>query len=186
MQKRSPSINLLGGRKVNLFDKFINWALTIGRPVVIITELIALSAFLYRFNLDRQLIDIHSEIKQRQAIVEYLKNPENTYRNLQDRIELASKFSDFGGQKIKILKDIVSFAPQGMTFQSFTISKDRINIDANIQLVSSLASFVNSLKSYSGIENVSIDSIENKLSNGLISVSITANLSQQGSYAQNN
>lgn len=174
-----PSINLLGNKQGSIFDKFIDWALTIGRLVVILTEIIALSAFLYRFTLDRQLIDLHSKIKQEEAIVGYLKGEEETYRNLQDRIAVASTFFESGGKDVKVFNDIVGLAPLGMTFNDLTLTKNNIKIDANFQFISSLRAFVNSLKSYPNIKNVSIEKIENKLSNALISVSITAALKEK-------
>ncbi len=179
MVKRHPSINLLGEERIDFFDKFINWALTIGRLVVIIIELIALSAFLYRFSLDRQLIDLHSKIKQEQTIVQYFKNREDTYRDLQDRLKLTSDFSTLGGKKLNILKEIISFAPQGMTFNNFLISENRLTIEANLQLVSSLGVFISSLRNSKNIKSVSIDKIENKLSSTTITVSITATLAQE-------
>lgn len=174
-----PSINLLGNRQGSIFDKFIDWALTIGRLVVILTEVIALSAFLYRFTLDRQLIDLHSKIKQEEAIVGYLKVKEKTYRNLQDRIAIASAFFESGGKDVKVFNDIVELAPLGMTFNDLTLTENNIKIDANFQFISSLRAFVNSLKSYPNVKNVSIEKIENKLSNALISVSITAALKEK-------
>lgn len=173
-----PSINLLGNKQGSIFEKFIDWALTIGRIVVILTEVIALSAFLYRFSLDRQLIDLHSKIKQETAIVSYLKDREETYRNLQDRLSVASTFSEGGEKKIKIFNDIIRLAPAGMTFNELFLTKTNIRIDANFQYVSSLTSFVNSLKKYPTVGNISIDKIENKLSNALISVGITVNLKE--------
>ena len=177
MQKNHhPSINLLGNRQGSIFEKFIDWALTIGRLVVILTEVIALSAFVYRFTLDRQLIDLHSKIKQKTAIVGYLKGREETYRNLQDRLSVASTFSDSGEKKIKTFNDIIELSVGGMTFNELVLTENHVKIDANFQYISSLTSFVNSLKNYSAIGNVSIEKIENKLSNALIAVSITANL----------
>lgn len=180
MQKNHhPSVNLLGNRQGSIFDKFIDWALTIGRLVVIITEVIALSAFLYRFTLDRQLIDLHSKIKQEEAIVGYLKNREETYRNLQDRLSVASTFSDSGEKKVKLFNNIVTLAPTGMTFNELILTENHVKIDANFQFVPSLTTFVNSLKNYSSIKSVSIEKIENKLSSALINVSITANLKEK-------
>ena len=177
MQKnRHPSINLLGNKQGSIFDKFIDWALTIGRLVVILTEVIALSAFLYRFTLDRQLIDLHSKIKQKTAIVGYLKDREEIYRNLQDRLSVASTFSESGEKKIKIFNDIIGLAAEGMTFNELALTENHVRIAANFQYISSLTSFVNALKNYSAVESVSIEKIENKLSNALIAVSITANL----------
>ena len=45
-QKHSASINLVKGDKDDFLNKFIDWALTIGRLLVIITEIIALSFYL--------------------------------------------------------------------------------------------------------------------------------------------
>lgn len=174
MAKKSPSINLLRDSGGNFIDKFVNWALSAGRVIVIITELIALGAFLYRFSLDRELIDLHSKIKQEQAVVVYLKANEETYRNLQNRLLIASNFSKQGRDKVDVLKQIISFAPPGITFNNITIQEDRARIDANSNSVSNLSTFVTSLKNYSRFSSIIIDKIENRSSSASISVSIAA------------
>jgi len=176
MKNNSNSgINLVKLR-VSFVDKFINWVLSFGRVVVIITEVVALSAFLYRFTLDRQLIDIHSKIKQEQAIVSYSKVSEDKYRNLQDRIQISSQFSKLGENQVKTLKDIISLAPSGVSFDNLTISEDRIKINASVNIVSQLGVFIDSLKGYPAISSVSIDKIENQATNSLITVGITGSL----------
>jgi len=185
MQKNSASVNLLK-RKTSLIDRFVNWALTIGRLLVILTEIVALSAFIYRFSLDRQLIDLHSKITQEQAIVNYLKDNEKTYRNLQDRLSIATTYSTLGVSRFKVFRDIVGFAPLGMSFNNLTLHEDRVKIDANVDSVSSLKIFVNSVKNYSEIDSVSIDRIENKPSSAVITISLTATLKPEVTYANTN
>ena len=58
------SINLVKSRKPHFLDRFITWALNAGRLLVIITETVALSAFLFRFGLDREIVDLNDKIKQ--------------------------------------------------------------------------------------------------------------------------
>src|SRR5438128_12279204 len=132
MAKRSASINLLKSSKNDTLEQIINWALTVGRALVIVVELIALGAFLYRFTLDRQLIDLHTTIKQKQAIVAYLKDSEATYRNLQDRLTIASSFSNLGASQIKILTDVVGFAPAGLNFNEISFNETSLRIEANV------------------------------------------------------
>lgn len=176
MKKNSnPGINLVSLR-ISFVDKFIDWVLSIGRAVVIITEIVALSAFLYRFSLDRQLIDVHSKIKQEQAILNYSKISEDKYRNLQDRIQISSQFSKLGENEVKTLKDIISLAPNGISFNNLTVSGDKIKIDASVNIVSQLGVFIDSLRSYPSISSVSIDKIENQTTNSLITVGITGSL----------
>lgn len=180
MSRKHHLINLLKAKEVSFLDKFLNWALTIGRVVVVLTEIIALSSFLYRFSLDRQLIDLHSKIRQEEAIVNSLKESEDTYRNLQDRLATAATFSKNGGEEYALFKDIVSFIPQGMKLDQVSISHERIQIEANYQFISSLTAFINSLKAHPKISSVNISKIENKFSTAVISVEIIATIVQEG------
>lgn len=173
MDKKSHSINLLKNKELSLFTKTVNWTLTIGRLVVILTEIIALSAFIYRFSLDRRVIDLHSKIKQELTVVSYFKNNEEKFRNLQDRLALASSFSNKAQKTAKILPDIVSFAPYGITFHNLSIYPNRVNISGSAAFPSALNTFVQSLKNYTNVKSVSLDNIETRPS-GNISVSLTA------------
>ena len=177
MERKSPSINLLKNNE-SVVDRFVNWALSVGRVIVIFTEIIALGAFLYRFSLDRQLIDSHTKIKQEQAVVTYLKDNEATYRNLQNRITMSANFAKTGKDKVDILKDVLSFA-KGVTFNNITVQEDRIRIDASSSFISPVSDLVKSLKSYSKISNVIVEKIENRPSSASIDVSITAILKQK-------
>jgi len=185
MKNKLPSINLIKKDRGNFFDKFINWALTFGRLVVILTEGVALGAFLYRFSLDRQLIDLHDEISQKQAIVKYLKANEDKYRDTQARISVASKFNDSGQNTYRILANVVNLAPDNFTFNNLSISDESIVIIADVQSLPSLTKFIEDLKNSPEISSISLDKIENKTSNGILSVVISAKRASQKSLTIN-
>src|SRR3989344_3874733 len=168
MSESFSSINLIKNKQIPLFDKFMNWALTVGRLIVILTEIIALLAFVYRFSLDEKLIDLHSAIKQKQVLISLLKQDEDKYRNLQDRIALAGSLMEKNAKTNKIVLDIVGLTPQGARIDSLTFNKDKLIINANIGSVSSLTDFINVLKDYPDIKAMSIDNIENKSTGGLL------------------
>jgi Tfp pilus assembly protein PilN len=176
MAKNFTSINLLNNSKNGFLERAMNWALTVGRVLIIATELIALIAFLYRFGLDQQLIDLHTKIKQEQQIVQLQKQNEDAYRNLQDRLVIASLASSTSGKNVKIIKDIIGFAPIGMTFTNFTFSGSNLTLQANVNSVTALSIFISSLKSYPQIESVSLDKIENKTSSAAITITINVSL----------
>ncbi len=176
MAQPSPSINLIKKKKKDFFDRFITWALTIGRFIVILTEVIALSTFLYRFSLDRQLVDLHDSIKQKQAIVNLLKNNEDKYRNLQNRLAVSSMFLDSANQTTKIFTDLTDFAPSDFIFNNIKISEKNIQIDARVQSINSLTVFIKKLQEHPKFSSVSLDRIENKTSSATIVVSITTHL----------
>ncbi len=176
MAKKVPDINLIKTGKIDIIDQLIKWAINIGRIVIIVVEVIALSAFLYRFSLDRELIDLHSKIKQEQAIVDFFKENEDTYRNLQDRLLTASTFSEQASKKTKIFNDIITFTPSGIIFNDLSVYEERIRITASTNSIIALSSFVETLKDYPLIESISVDKIENKPSTSLISFGISATL----------
>lgn len=173
MQKKIYSINLLKESKNDALEKIINWSLGVGRILIIVTELIALTTFLYRFTLDQQLVDLHSEIKQKEAIINQFKKQEDEYRNLQERLSLISNFSTITEKREKIYEDIFSFAPAGLKFNQISLFENSLSIEVSINSVSSLTSFINSLKSSPEIESVSVDKIESKTANAVIVVGIT-------------
>lgn len=172
---RTVSINLVA-ENLNIIDRFIAWALTIGRLVVILTELIALTAFLYRFSLDRQLIDIHSKIKQEQAVLDYLKDYEQTFRDIQNRLSLTSTFGTQAEGKIKMLNDIVNFASPGITFNSIYLQEDRVRMNITLNSISGITKFIKQLKDYPAIGSVIVEKVEDRTSSASIKLSIIGTL----------
>lgn len=168
MPNSLPSINLVRNKKTPFIDRFMDWALTIGRLIVILTEVIALLTFFYRFSLDEKLIDLHSLIKQKQTIVSFQKQDEDKYRNLQDRITLASDYSQKIIKTNKVILDIINLIPQGIKINDLNFNKDRMTINLDMSSASLLKNFVDPLKSYSEVKSVSIDNIEKKPDIGLL------------------
>ncbi|MBI2431039.1 MAG: hypothetical protein HYV39_03430 [Candidatus Levybacteria bacterium] len=176
MASVKPSINLFKSRKKNFFERFMKWALTIGRIVVILTEGVALSAFLYRFTLDQQLIDLHDKIKGEQSLVKLLKNNEDAFRNLQERLTAAAQLSEAGKQTVNIFVDINSLASSDLTISTLALSENQIKIAASVQSVSALTNFIKNLRDHPKIQSVSLDKIENKTVTAVITVNITATI----------
>lgn len=174
---KSPSINL-AKRKTNIVDDLTKWALTFGRLLVIIVEIIAFSAFIYRFYLDRLINDLNDEIEGKQAIVASLKTQEELYRNTQARIALAKELTKKSGTNINVLNDIVGFTPPDITFSTFSINDNKLSIEANIGSVTSLTTFLNSLREHPSISSASVVQIENTTQAGAIRAFIISTLKE--------
>lgn len=173
----SASINLIK-TKVNVLDEILKWVLTVGRLLVIITELVAFTAFIYRFSLDRKLIDLHEKINQEQAIVSSLKDREELYRNLQERIATVSTITAFGSRNVKIFNDVAKLTPPGISFNSFDVDNSKIAIDSNVQSISSLSNFISQLREYPEVSSVSITRIDNQSQTSGINVIISVKLKE--------
>lgn len=185
MGDKSASINLVKNKE-NFSDVFLKWALSIGKIVIVIVEIITLSAFIYRFSLDAKLETFHSSISQQQAIINSLKNNETEYRNLQQRLSYISNFSKQATSTENIFNNILSFVPLGITLTSFSVYANHVTIDSNATSAVALNDFITKLKNYPLATDISIDNIENKPNLSTISTTITVTLKQSSiNYASN-
>lgn len=173
----SASINLIK-TKTSVLDDILKWALSVGRLLIILTELVAFITFVYRFSLDRTLIDLHGTIKQEQEIVASLKDKEAEYRNLQERLSDIKNVSINGNRNSKILADVINETPNDITFNSFKIENNTAEIDTNIQSISSLTNFLTVLREYPQSSSVSIERIDNQSLTNSINVIIIIKLKE--------
>lgn len=179
MEKPAPSINLLHDRTESLADKFLKWALSVGRTIVIVTEIIALSAFLYRFSLDRKIVDLKDEIEQKQLIVEGFENEEVQFRNLQDRINAAKRLDAKSAETTSLLHQIVELATGRIRFNSLSVTEDVIRIDGETPSTAQLNYFIKQLKQHPKVKRVSLDKLDNKTSRSTIEIGVSAYLTDE-------
>lgn len=172
-QKHSPTINL-AHKRTSYVDQFINWALTLGRLIIMVTFFVGLSAFAYRISLDWKIIDLREKITQQQKIINLLAEEEKKYRNLQDRLTTAALLSNKGTDTLSLLKVVIASTPPDIIFDNVSLGNDRLKIVARAHSIASLASFVGVLRKNPSIQTLSVDKIENKTASATIFVSVTA------------
>jgi Tfp pilus assembly protein PilN len=178
MKKKQQNINLLRHQEKAALDKFLDWAFTVGRPIIIFVQAIALSAFAYRFILDRQIIDLHDKIKQEQTIVTLSKNNEEKFRSLQTRLNIIKTLDAMSNKKTSLLQSILKISDGKISFQSMIITKTSISLNGIVPSIGQLTRFVQELRTLPEILTVSVNTIQNNTSTGTISVSITATLKE--------
>lgn len=175
MPKKPLSINFAKQREP-LSDQVLAWALKIGTVLIIIVEIIGFTAFLYRFILDIQVGNLKADIKQKQTVIYNFQTDETKYRNLQQRLTLASSLSKENTKLFTIFTDILNLVPSGLTVNNISLDNSAISMAININSIPALSSFINSLKNYPNIQSISIDKIESKTASSTLTTNITINL----------
>lgn len=178
MAETVPSINLLPQKGESFVTQFLNWTLTIGRLLIIIVEMLALGTFLYRFDLDMKIVDLHDQIEAQSFIVANFEKSEENFRDIQDRLALIERYDTIGSTTTSIFSDITKLGQGKITFRNLTVETETAKIEAQAVSTAILSQFVNDLKKHPSITGVSVDKVENSASTSLISVSITATLKQ--------
>ncbi len=175
MLNPAVELNLYRGRKLQLIDKTLTWSVTVGRILVILTELVALLAFAYRFTLDRQIGDLKDQTQQKSVLVSAMAANEQTYRNVQERLLLISSANQINTQMQTRLATVLHSFPTDMTLNNISQTTSSIRVDAQFTQLDSVTQFVNSLRNDPNTLSLSVDKIDNRTSLGIINLVVTVN-----------
>ncbi len=90
-QKRRE-INLLPQTEFETsgWGRFLSWAVSWGRYILILVELVVIIAFLSRFKLDRDTTNLKETIAGQVAIVKAASDSESKFRSTQSRLKAAA------------------------------------------------------------------------------------------------
>lgn len=139
----SPKLNLLPADRFEYskLGRFLKWALSAGRYVVVFTELIVIIAFISRFWFDRQLTDLREQRVQKSTIVTSFKDTQNKFEQTRTMLNLIKSTWDSEGKIADRLSEIQNLTPAEVKYQSILISSQS----------ASLTGFAPDSKSFSSI-----------------------------------
>lgn len=144
----------------SLFGRVATWALSIGRYLVIFTELVVILSFLSRFQLDRQVTDLNSSILAKQRTIESYGALEQNVRDVQRKIDVYEQL-----QPVTSLEDVFAelstITPNDIQYISLNIRPDAVLITARATTLNSLNRFIVNLQSSTFFGEVISNTISN-------------------------
>lgn len=157
--------------------RFLQWALTVGRYIVVFTELIVLMAFASRFWFDRTLSDLKESIKQKQALVQANSDLENQARSIQKRLQKIDEITKTSLKADQILLTLGRITPTDIIYDNLIITTVQTNISAATFSEASLALFITNLRNSNLFTDINLNSVEkNKRTIGEIVFTLSATL----------
>lgn len=129
MPTSSRSVNLLPKSEFesSLWGRVLRWALTTGRRIVILTEIIVIAAFLSRFKLDSDLQIISESIAQKKAILESSSAFEKQFLSAQAKIATADLAIKNQLAYVEILDEFRGTIPEGVNIGTIMLSPQGIS-----------------------------------------------------------
>lgn len=148
-RSKKSGINLIIKPEINesFATQLLNWSLTYGRYIIIITQIGVLTVFFLRFKLDREHTDLKEFIDQKQAVVESFSDLEQEIRSVQKKLVNIQTISASQNVIPNILDYVQSVTPQDTVFLSLSLRSNTIEFSATSP---SLGSFNQLLR---GIQN---------------------------------
>ena len=161
MSARKTSINLLPQNEFEQtpLGKFLKWALTFGKYIVILTQLMVIAAFLFRFKLDRDLDNLNESIGQNQEVVTSYQDLEHKVRVLQNQLTSLKIITDDQFLIKTALQAISQSTPSQIEFESLTLAQDSVSIKGRSLNEVALATLIASLQNRSEFTDINVNSI---------------------------
>ena len=163
----------------SLSARVFKWLTTVGRWVIIITELVVVIAFLSRFWLDRKNSDLSEVSRQEQSILNSTQEFENEFSSFQQRLVVIKNFYNQQPQYDQQINTLITSTPQDIVFDNLSINYDSSTnqTKANASLTAfkedSIVSFITNLMVNPDIQSVNINQIEKKPKENNYSISIS-------------
>ena len=167
MTARKKEINLLPKEpwETWILGQLIPWTLSVGRYVVVFVELIVISAFLYRFGLDRKLTDLNEKIKQKQAVVSSYGDLEAKFKQVQRQLQKI-KATDEASVKIdEVLDHIGQITPTDAAYKSIMINQKEVSLQGKVLSEAGLATLLTQAQASKEFSDVRLENVSSGIDN---------------------
>ncbi len=168
----------------------IHWILTVGRYLIIFTEIIALSTFLAGIYLSQQKNNLKDSIKSKQSQIEVFQTCdsedesafcEDRFLNIQDQINSIASIKSNHFETNKVLTEFLTLLPQQMKLENLVIEGSDISFKGRLLTEQELQTLINSFNNSKKITALDIIELSKDISKDpYLRVSATALIIKEG------
>ena len=162
-KKVNVSINLVPQDPFfeTILGRTLKWALSVGRYIVIFTEMVVIISFATRFTLDRQVTDLNSAIAQKERAIKSYGDLESEFRFIQDQIEDFKQLQqDYN--LVQIFPLLNETIPNGVAFDTLTVQANSITFSGTAFSQDALNVLINNMQLHKNFNDVRISRIESR------------------------
>lgn len=162
------SINLLprDSFETSTIGVILEWLLVFGKWTVILTQLIVMGAFLYRFTLDRTLTDLRKSIEKDVAVIKSYEQVERDYSLLQKQVATVKTTLATQELMLKTLSELGQITPTEIWFDRITLSPNNLALTAYAASLPAFGQFITSAQTNPLFNGVRISKLESSTSVG--------------------
>jgi len=143
-RSKKHDINLLVNREPDksFHEQLLSWAITYGRYIIIITQIMVLTVFFGRFKLDRDFTDLQDLLKQKQAIVQSFAELETEIRRVQEKLSHIATIEKDQSLPSSLFAAFATNAPSDARFTSLSYEGDTVRFAATVATLRSFNAFL--------------------------------------------
>lgn len=177
--RETPEINFADKDELSTRSggKFVQWGLTYGKVVIVITELVVISLWLSRFWLDNSIANLNEGITRKKDVIISSEEFESKFRSFTSRVSTAKVILNALSADT-VLAETKKLLPEGTAINSLVVNGSKVSLEGISQNEESLGFLSRSFKESSGFSNVDFKKVSKDNQNveeaGDISFSLSA------------
>lgn len=159
MAAQKTTINLLPQDPfdASFVGKLLKWALSVGRYIVIGTELVVIGSFLTRFSLDRQVTDLNEAMAQKLAILASYGDLETEVRSIQNRLKLVKDLSDQSLGVGQVMQTIVALTPVDVAYTRLELSNEEVVLSGRAVSDAGFQTLLSTVRQEEGFTKIEVE-----------------------------
>lgn len=138
--------------------RILNWASTVGRYIIILTEFLIVAVIAAKFKLDRDLTDLNAAINLRSNMIASFGDLEKNVRSAQERIEFLRK-QDSLSSVSGALNIIKRNLPREAVLSSLRIEDTSVRFTGRAFTLSALTGVATALRQDPGVQQLVLENI---------------------------
>lgn len=178
-------INLLLKKEAQLkiHRRLLKWILSSGRFIVIFVEIATIGAFVFRYKLDSELLDLQEQIKNQIPYIQSLKQNEIVIRQTQLQLSTIKQIKSGSPNFAAIFARIATLTPYNIKLTNITLDraqsfpKTTVIISGQTSSNFELSAFLKALQKDPNFAEITLSNVSFE---GQVTFTITGSLSEKG------
>lgn len=138
--------------------KMLQWSLSVGRYLIIFTEMVVIISFASRFTIDRQITDLNTAILQKQTIIESYGDLEQNVRDVQKKMDAYQQIKQ-QDNVTDIFETLTQVTPPDVVLSELQMRPGRVTLTGTTLSNVSLGILINNLQVSGRFTDVSVERI---------------------------
>lgn len=159
------AINLIPSRQAPFMERLVYFSLNYLRYIIILTQLVVIGVFFYRFQIDQRIIDLKEGVEQKKEIIQVVLPLLSEAEIIDKRTVEARKIIKEQERFNQMIGYLLSLFPESLTLTKLEIEKDGIKMTGLAAEAGILQSFYSLLQKEKKFAVVNLNNIK-KVDNG--------------------
>lgn len=153
------SINLLPEKSRNITEKILYFALHYLRYIIVITQIVVISVFFFRFTIDQRIIDLKERVNQKQEIIKITSPIIVEAREVSSKMTYVKKQIGMQNAFLTNIDNVFSVIPTEISLFEFEVNEKNVLLRGKSTTIEAVRYLHGVLQKKPGFKKVSIDTV---------------------------